>query len=83
MPFDRNQLYQHHVAVPDVPVVYYIHPRIQREDPRVIRDYSVVKFEGLAMMTPPRQEFMSAEIMRQIGSDKVIKTLTLKNTPNP
>ena len=43
LPFERSQLYQDYIPVPDVPVVYYIHPRIQREDPRVIWDYSVVR----------------------------------------
>jgi hypothetical protein len=40
---------------PRVPTVYYLHPRIQREDLRIVRDTAVAKIEGFAMMTPPRQ----------------------------
>ena len=42
-------------AGPRVPTVYYLHPRIQREDLRIVRDATATKIEGFAMMTPPRQ----------------------------
>lgn len=47
-----------------LPAVYYLHPRIQREDPRIVRNPSVNKVEGYALMTPPRQDEAAQEVLK-------------------
>jgi hypothetical protein len=51
-----------------LPSVYYLHPRIQREDPRIVRDPTLTKIEGFALMTPPRQDEASAEVLKILAS---------------
>ena len=52
--------------------VYYSHPRIQREDPRVLRDKlpreSYSRISPFAFMTPPRQEVQAKEIINLAAS---------------
>jgi hypothetical protein len=51
-----------------LPTVYYLHPRIQREDPRVVRDPTLTKVEGFALMTPSRQDEASQEVLNVLAA---------------